>query len=51
MNELVKEMIESARRALDENVRHSRDSLFAHLGRLFPEATDDEIDDVVKEVL
>jgi len=51
MSELIKDMVESANRAVEENVRHSRESLWEYLDRTFPEATEDDIDFVIEEAL
>jgi hypothetical protein len=45
------ELLTDARRAVDDNVRHSRDSLFALLGKWHPEATDEQVQTVVSQVL
>ena len=45
------ELLGSARCAVYENARHSHDSLFALLGKWDPEATDEQIEAVVSQVL
>jgi hypothetical protein len=48
---LLVDMRAAARRAVDDNPRHSQESLFDLVGDWFPDATDGEVDTVVQEVL
>jgi hypothetical protein len=45
------DLLAAARCAVYENVRHSHDSLFALLGMWHKEATDEQIDEAVSQVL
>lgn len=52
MDELLHaDMLDAARELVADNLRMDADTLFDRLGRWFPEATDEEVEAVVKEVL
>ena len=48
---MIDDLMTDARRAVDDNARHSHDSLFALLGKWYHEATDEQIEAVVSQVL
>jgi hypothetical protein len=48
---LVQDMLNCAKRAVQDNVRHSSDSLWELLADGFPEASDEQLDYVVAKVL
>lgn len=45
------DMNHAARRAVEDNARHSSDSLFELLCRWFPEATDEQVEQAVEHGL
>ena len=48
---MVNDLIKAAKQAVEENVRHSDDSLRELLWKWFPEASDEEIDEAVRYAL
>jgi hypothetical protein len=49
--ELLAELIEAGRRAVDENPRHSTETLWTTLGDLYPEVDDELLEVAVLSVL
>ena len=50
-DDLMFDLLAEAREAVYMNARHSRDSLFELLGKWHPEATDEQIEAAVLQVL
>ena len=48
---MMADLLDAARCAVYENARHSHDSLFALLGMWHKDATDEQIEDAVSQVL
>lgn len=45
------EIIQAARKAVEDEVRHTHESLFMLLAQWFPEASDEELEEAVEIVL
>ena len=45
------EIVQTAMRQVEDHVRHNQESLYEYLGRLYPDVSDEELDNAIEEAL